>query len=174
MWCCGLRWYSCTKSICWDLFVWVIVLKNITYSSDSLDVFVSPIVLAMQRVMLSWITIWQGKIDSDVQIDLTSSKHILKEVGWPNLLELYNFNCTFLELYTLLAINELVKCEETCSQKLVVTWSRRSIEVDFDLLIEIIILAKHILGYRYFVPVLFASVLRFNLWFVNWLVFVWH
>lgn len=55
--CRGLWGNSRSESVRWNLFVWVIVLQNISHSSDGLDVFVSLVVLAVQWVMLPWVSV---------------------------------------------------------------------------------------------------------------------
>jgi hypothetical protein len=56
--CSSMVWLdACSKTIGWDLFITIIVLKDISNSFECLQIFVSLKVLAMQRSWCVWLAI---------------------------------------------------------------------------------------------------------------------
>jgi len=56
--CSSMVWLdACSETIGWDLFITIIVLKDISNSFECLQIFVSLKVLAMQRSWCVWLSI---------------------------------------------------------------------------------------------------------------------
>jgi hypothetical protein len=56
--CSSMVWLdACSETIGWDLFITIIVLKDISNSFECLQIFVSLKVLAMQRSWCVWLAI---------------------------------------------------------------------------------------------------------------------
>jgi len=95
--CSSMVWLdACSETIGWDLFITIIVLKDISNSFECLQIFVSLKVLAMQRSWCVWLAIWQSKVYGDAKVNLTASKHILQKVCLPLQLEVLD---TYLRVF---------------------------------------------------------------------------
>ena len=93
-------WHKPSKTIEWNLLIWIIILKDFTNCPYCFKVLIPPRITTMKRVSsLSWITIWQCEIDGNVQVDLTTSKDVFQEVDSSFQFKLLHMNNTWLELY---------------------------------------------------------------------------
>ena len=85
-------------------------MKDISYGPDSLKVFISVRMFTMERFSgLFGISIWQSEINGNVQVDLTTSKYIFKEVNCLSDFELQYVYNIILEIQQFRALSELAK-----------------------------------------------------------------
>lgn len=113
--CLVMRRNCSTKSEYRDLFIWVIVLKNVSDRFNCVKIFIFVHIQIVKWVRLWGVAIWQSKIDSDLESDFTATKDILKErmslikissfkfnltivLGVTLFVHKSKFTCTFLQL----------------------------------------------------------------------------
>lgn len=174
VWCSAFCWWNQpTKAVKRNLFICIIVLQNFTNCPYSLQIFISPRITAMKRVAgLSWVTVWQGEIDSDIQVYFTPSKDVFQEVYCPSQVELYDMDLIRFEFQFLCALLEIAQRSKSGAQKFMVAASLRSEEVKLDLLLRVGI-AESLCIYFELIPILPSSACALDFWFVNRLVFAW-
>ena len=134
-------WNGTSKSIESNLLVWVVELKNISNILDGLQVLISGRVEVMKWALVPWISIGEGKVNGNGQIDLTTSKYILQEG-----VMLLNFEMIKLEITS--PLGKSVACSSLSqgaqghggsTQKLMLSWSIWLEEFHFDLILNIIL-----------------------------------
>ena len=107
--CTITGWDRCTEAVERDLFIVIIVLQDPSYRADGTQVFVSRQVVAVERVILSWVSIRQSKINGNIQIDFTPSKDILQEICCSLYFETINMALLALNSQTFLPVLQLTK-----------------------------------------------------------------
>ena len=134
-------WNGTSKSIESNLLVWVVELKYISNILDGLQVLIPGRVEVMKWALVSWISIGEGKVYGNGQIDLTTSKYILQEG-----VMLLNFEMIKLEITG--SLGKSVACSSLSqgaqghggsTQKLMLSWRIWLEEFHFDLILNIIL-----------------------------------
>ncbi len=61
------------------LFVRIVILKDITHTSDSLQILIAVRIKVVKWLWRCWVSIRHSKVDCNSQVDLAATKHILEE-----------------------------------------------------------------------------------------------
>lgn len=72
-----------TEPVGWNFLVGVVVLKDVSDSSEGLEVLVLVGVLVVQRIVSSWRTVGKGEVNRDVEVDFTATENIFQEIYSP-------------------------------------------------------------------------------------------
>lgn len=69
-----------TKAVQGHVFVRIVVLKDLTDGFQGLKILIFRVILVVQGVGRSWISIGSCKINSDAQINIAAPKDILEKI----------------------------------------------------------------------------------------------
>lgn len=106
----------------------------------------------MEGAKLIWVPVRGREINGDVQIDLAATEDVLEEVDCPPRIERDNI-CCGLACLKFWALLELTHLGHDRSEQLVVPVGHRSVEVDFDGLLGVLV-AEQCRVYRQLAPAL--------------------
>ena len=69
----------CAKTEDWDLLIGIIVLEDVAYGLNRIEILVPLHIEVMERVWLLGVTIRECEVDSDGEANLATAENILEE-----------------------------------------------------------------------------------------------
>ena len=74
-----VRWNCRAKTENWNLFIWVIILEDISHGTNGIQVFILLHIKVVKRTWLVWASIWKSEVNCDSESNFTTTEYVLQE-----------------------------------------------------------------------------------------------